>query len=128
VNARGEMRKAKGEPLKTELEGRTLDFAIRIVAFIDSLPQTTTGWTVGRQLAKSGTSIGANHREAGRAESKDDFIHKVGIAEKEAAETEYRLLICKRSWLTSPEVESLLDESRQLLAILTTIGRNAKKR
>lgn len=114
--------------MKTELEGRTLEFAVRVVAFIDGLPQTTTGWTIGRQLAKSGTSIGANYREAGRAESKDDFIHKVGIAEKEAAETEYWLMICKRSWSTFPEIESLLDESRQLLAILTTIGRNAKNR
>ncbi len=76
---------------------------------------------------KAATSIGANYREAGRAESKDDFIHKVGIAEKEAAETEYWLLICQRSFPDRAEIVTLLDEPRQLLAILTTIGRNAKK-
>ena len=90
--------------MKTELEGRTLDFALRIVAFVGSFPPPSAGSVIGRQLLKSGTSIGANYREAGRAESKVDFVHKVGIA------------------------ENILDESRQLLAILTTIGRNAKKR
>ena len=114
--------------MKTELEGRTLEFAIRVTSFVDALPRTTAGWTLGRQVMKSATSIGANYREAGRAESKDDFIHKVGIAEKEAAETEYWLLICQRSFANLEDVSALLDESRQLLAILTTIGRNAKKR
>jgi four helix bundle protein len=114
--------------VKTELEGRTLEFAIRITSFVDKLPRTTAGWTLGRQLLKAATSIGANYREAGRAESKDDFIHKVGIAEKEAAETEYWLLICQRSFTDVADATPLLDESRQLLAILTTIGRNAKKR
>ena len=114
--------------MKTELEGRTLEFAVRIVAFADVLPKTPAGWTIGRQLVKSGTSIGANYREAGRAESKNDFIHKVSIAEKEAAETEYWLLICQRVNVGSNDVAALLDEARQLLAILTTIGRNAKKR
>jgi four helix bundle protein len=117
----------KNENMKTELEGRTLEFAVRIVAFIDSLPKTTTGWIIGGQLAKAGTSIGANYREAGRAESKNDFIQKVGIAEKESAETEYWLLICQRAYAGLTDVDSLIDESRQLLAIFTTIGRNARR-
>ncbi len=114
--------------MKTELEGRTLEFAIRVASFVDGLPRSTSGWTLGRQLLKSATSIGANYREAGRAESKEDFIHKVAIAEKEASETEYWLLICQHTFPDRPETSALLDESRQLLAILTTIGRNAKKR
>ena len=114
--------------MKTELEGRTLEFALRVIAFAGSFPSSATGTVIGRQLLKSGTSIGANYREAGRAESNIDFIHKVSIATKEAAETEYWLQICQRAGLGGKEVESLLDESRQLLAILTTIGRNAKKR
>jgi four helix bundle protein len=114
--------------MKTELEGRTLEFALRIIAFVDCLPKSQSGWTVGRQLVKAGTSIGANYREAGRAESKQDFIHKVGIAEKEASETEYWLQICQRAQLGSSAIDGLLDEARQLLlAILTAIGRNAKK-
>jgi four helix bundle protein len=114
--------------MKTELDGRTLEFALRVIAFASSFPATSAGSVIGRQLLKSGTSIGANYREAGRAESKDDFIHKVGVAEKEASETEYWLQICQRAGLGTKGVGDLLDESRQLLAILTTIGRNAKQR
>ena len=73
--------------------------------------------------------MGANYREANRAESKDDFIHKVGLAEKEASETRYWLEICFDAALGSPERSKLLrDESSELLAILTTIGRKAKGR
>jgi four helix bundle protein len=113
--------------MKTELESRTLEFALRIIAFVESVPNTAAGLVVGRQLLRAGSSIGANYREAGRAESKDDFIHKISIAEKEAAETEYWLLICQRAGLGAKDIESLLDESRQLLAIITTIGRNVMK-
>jgi four helix bundle protein len=114
--------------MKTELEGRTLEFALHIISFVDSFQKNNTGLVVGRQLLKSATSIGANYREANRAESKSDFIHKVGIAEKEASETEYWLLICQRAKLGAYDPDGLLDEARQLLAILTTIGRKAKKR
>jgi four helix bundle protein len=113
--------------VKTELENRTLEFALRIIALVESFPKTTVGTVIGRQLMKAGSSIGANYREAGRAESKEDFIHKIAIAEKEASETEYWLVICQRAKPGTASVEDLLDESRQLLAIFTTIGRNAKK-
>jgi four helix bundle protein len=114
--------------MKNELEGRTLEFSLRIISFVDGFEKSSAGLIVGRQLLKSPTSIGANYREANRAESKSDFIHKVGIAEKEASETEYWLLICQRAKLGAHDIGSLLDEARQLLAILTTIGRKAKKR
>ena len=113
--------------MKTELEGRTKDFAVRIVRLIRTFPKTVDGIGVGRQLLKAGTSIGANYREANRAESRNDFIHKVGIAEKEASETAYWLEICEASTLGRPEeVTVLLKEANELLAILTTIGRKAK--
>lgn len=84
---------------------------------------------MGRQSLKAGTSIGANYREANRAESRDDFIHKVGVAEKEASETGYWLEICEEAPLgPSAEVKGLLAESKELLAILTTIGKKAKQR
>jgi four helix bundle protein len=53
------------------------------------------GIAIGRQLLKAGTSVGANYREANRAESKSDFIHKIGIAEKEASKTNYWLELCE---------------------------------
>jgi four helix bundle protein len=113
--------------MKNELEGRTLQFALKTIAFVDSLPRSAAGTVIGRQLLRSATSIGANYREAQRAESKADFIHKVAVAEKEAAETEYWLILCLESRLAAQEAEKLLDESRELLAILVTIGRNAKR-
>ena len=115
--------------MKTELEGRTKDFSIRIVRLIRTFPKTVDGIEMGRQLLRSGTSIGANYREANRAESKNDFIHKVGIAEKEASETVYWLEICEAAPLgDANEVRAMLMESRELLAIVTTIGRKAKGR
>jgi four helix bundle protein len=115
--------------MKTELEGRTKEFSVRIVRLIRTFPKTVDGIEMGRQLLRSGTSIGANYREANRAESKADFIHKVGVAEKEASETVYWLELCETSPLGNiVEVRSLLAESNELLAILTTIGRKAKGR
>ena len=115
--------------MKTELEGRTKEFSVRIVRLIRTFPKTVDGIEMGRQLLRSGTSIGANYREANRAESKADFIHKVGIAEKEASETVYWLELCEASPLgNAVEVRSILAESNELLAILTTIGRKAKGR
>lgn len=115
--------------MKTELEERTKQFAIRIIRLIRTFPKMVDGIEVGRQLLRAGTSVGANYREANRAESRNDFIHKIGIAEKEASETAYWLEICETSPLGKPaEVGALLKEANELLAILTTIGRKAKGR
>ena len=76
---------------KAELEQRTKEFSLNLIRFLQSLPKNYLGEAMGRQLLKSGTSIGANYREANRAESKADFIHKLAIAEKEASETVYWL-------------------------------------
>jgi four helix bundle protein len=115
--------------MKTELEYRTKEFAVAIVKTVRAFPKTVDGIELGRQLLRAGTSIGANYREANRAESKSDFIHKIGLAEKEASETSYWLEICRDSSLgSSTQIRSLLGESCELLAILTTIGRKAKGR
>jgi four helix bundle protein len=113
--------------MKTDLEDRTKKFAVQVVKTVSAFPRTSEGQIIGRQLLKAGTSIGANYREANRAESKDDFVHKVGVAEKEAAETIYWLEICRDSGMgPEKQIAGLLDESGQLLAILITIGRKAK--
>jgi four helix bundle protein len=113
--------------MKTELEDRTLRFALSAIHTVGTLPRNVPGSVIGRQLLKSATSIGANYREAQRAESRADFIHKVAIAEKEAAETEYWLTLCTEAGLAVSAARPLLVESRELLAILVAIGRNAKK-
>ena len=114
--------------MKTELEDRTKMFAVRVLKTVAAFSKTLEGQVIGRQLLKAGASIGANYREANRAESRRDFVHKVGVAEKEAAETIYWLEICQATKLgTEKKIVDLLDEAHQLLAILITIGRNAKK-
>jgi four helix bundle protein len=74
----------------------TFQFTLDIVKFVETLEGSRT-FAVANQLIKSGTSVGANVREAQSAESKADFIHKLKIAAKEADETEYWLLICDQS-------------------------------
>src|SRR5574338_1301072 len=75
---------------------KTIAFSLAIIEYAEQLEEQKK-YVVSRQLLRSGTSIGANVREAQNAESKSDFIHKFKIAAKEAEETEYWLLICKKS-------------------------------
>ena len=73
--------------MKNDLEARTKQFALSIIQLVGKLPRSKASDVIGHQLLKSGTSIGANYREATRAQSRDDFIHKIGICEKETSET-----------------------------------------
>lgn len=115
--------------MKNELEGRTKRFALKVIEFVSLLPKSKVSDVIGYQVLKSGTSIGANYREAGRAQSHDDFIHKLAIGEKEAAETEYWLeLLLESRHAEGPTIESLLAESRELLAIFVASGKTAKSR
>jgi four helix bundle protein len=77
--------------MQNELELRTKRFALAVIELIGRLPKSKTTDVLGHQLLKSGTSIGANYRKAVRAQSRDDFIHKISICEKGAAEREYWL-------------------------------------
>ena len=112
---------------KLELERRTKRFALSIIAFVATLPQTRACAVVEYQLVKAGTSVGANYREANRAESRADFIHKVAIVEKESSESCFWLEICDEADLGDVQHRNwLLKESRELLAIFTSIGRSTK--
>ena len=82
---------------KSDLEKRTKDFALRVIQFVSSLPTNKIADVLGYQVLKSGTAIGANYREANRAESRKDFVHKIGIVEKEASETQYWLDLLQES-------------------------------
>lgn len=112
---------------KFELERRTKKFAVDVVRFVEDLPKGKTSDVLGYQLLKCGTSIGANYREANRAQSRADFVAKIAIAEKESAETEYWLEIfdeIKHGDLNHRN--ALLKEARELLAIFISIGRTTK--
>ena len=114
---------------KQELEQRTKEFSLNLIRFLQSLPKNYLGEAMGSQLLKSGTSIGANYREANRAESKADFIHKLAIAEKEASETVYWLeLMTEAAIGDGKDVAKLLQEAREILAIFTAAGRTSKGR
>ena len=67
---------------KYELERRTKQFAVSVIRFVEELPKKKTSDILGYQLLKSGTSVGANYREANRAQSRADFVHKIGIVER----------------------------------------------
>lgn len=68
---------------RAELEKRTKLFALKVIEFVATLPKGRAGDVISYQLVKAGTSVGANYREANRAESRNDFIHKIGIVEKD---------------------------------------------
>ena len=80
---------SKNKRFAKELEERTKEFAVGIIKLASKLPKTTIGGIICYQLVKSGTSIGANYREANRAVSLSDFKNKISICEKEASETQY---------------------------------------
>ncbi len=111
-----------------QLEYRTKLFAIRIIKLSGSLPHSTEGRVIRNQITKSGTSIGANYREANRGRSKADFANKIKICESEASETVYWLdIIAELSWMDSEEIQLILSEANELLAIFTSIGKKMKQ-
>lgn len=117
------------DEVQQDLGDRTTEFALRIVRMFTALPKTEEARTLGKQVLRSGTSIGANYREARRARSTAEFISKIGDCLKEADETDYWLeLLVRGEIVAEAKLASLRDETNQLLAILTTISKNAKRR
>ena len=119
---------------KYELEDRTKKFAVAVIKFVSNMEITCVTKVLNYQLIKSGTSIGANYREANRAESTNDFIHKIGIVEKEASESDYWLEVFKGSKklifneADTHTLTSLSNEVKELLAFFNSISRNSKKK
>ncbi|MFN3167379.1 MAG: four helix bundle protein [Phycisphaeraceae bacterium] len=108
---------------------RTKDFAIRIIKLVAAMPSNRIGDVIGRQLLKSGTSIGANYREAIHASSKRHFATTLEIAQREAHETVYWLELVEESGMVpGGRMRELVQEARELLAILTSSAKAAKKR
>ena len=114
---------------KAELDFKTEEFSLILIRFLESLPKNYLGEALARQLLKSGTSIGANYREANRAESKADFIHKLAIVEEEASETLYWLeLMLEAKIGANQEDLRLMQQAKELLDIFTAAGRTSKGR
>ncbi len=107
---------------KEELQKRTKLFALRIIRLVESLPETKTAKTIGSQIIRSGTSVGANYRAACRAKSDADFINKLKIVEEEADETAYWLeLLIESETIPKEKLKDLLKENNELIAIFVSI-------
>jgi four helix bundle protein len=102
-----------------DLKRRTKQFALRILKLVAALPNNIQGRTVGGQLVRAGTSVGANYRAACRGRSKAEFIAKLGVVEEEADESAFWLeLIIEGALLEAALVQSLLDEANELTRIM----------
>ena len=112
-----------------DLRERTKAFALRIIRLVESLPRTWTGSVVGKQLLRSGTSVGANYRAACRAKSNADFVNKMAIVLEEADESAYWLdLIVDAKLVSAKRLANLQHEAEELVAIIVTSLNTAKRR
>ena len=110
-----------------DLTIRTKDFSLRIIRMFSALPKTTAAQVMGKQVLRSGTSVGAILREANRSRSKSEFISKIGDCLKELNETAYWLELLTDSGILAPaKFAALREECDQLLAIFTTISKKTK--
>ena len=115
--------KMENNEFADKLEKRTLLFAIEIIRLSGKLPDNTEGRIIRNQITKSGTSVGANYREANRARSRADFKNKIKICEGEASETQYWLEIIKEmKWLDIEKIKPVLEECNELIAIFSSIA------
>jgi four helix bundle protein len=107
----------RGEGKHEDLQIRTKEFALQVIGMYSALPKSTEARVLGKQVLRSGTSVGANYRGAIRARSKPEFIAKIGDCLKELAES---------STVAKARLAVLRDECDQLLAIFTAISKKAK--
>jgi four helix bundle protein len=113
---------------KDDLRARTKDFALRVIRMFSALPKTTEARVLGKQVLRSGTSVGANYREASRARSKAEFIAKCGDCLREIDETAYWLeLLVESQVVPVGKLAPLRDECEELIAIFVTIVKRAKE-
>ena len=111
-----------------QLKVLTKAFALAIVRLVEELPNRRSGWVIGDQLMRSGTSVGANYRAVCRARSRRDFIAKMGIVEEEADESEYWLeLAVEAGLVAAARVEQLRDNARHIVAMTVLSIKSARR-
>jgi four helix bundle protein len=112
-----------------ELKERTIQFAVRVMKFADSLPRTASGNAIANQVARSGGSVAANYRAALRGKSRADFVNKITIVLEEADETDLWIEIAKRCELiTARRVAKLQAEAVELTKIFNATRTTALSR
>lgn len=111
-----------------DINKRAYEFALRIIRLCKAMDKDHVGRTLVSQVLRSGTSVGANVREAQGGQSKKDFIAKMSIARKEALETSYWLCLIRDSELQSAKrMAEIIDESDQIARIISSIIISAKR-
>jgi four helix bundle protein len=112
-----------------ELQTRTKRFALRVIRLTKALPNTPEGWVLGKQILRSGTSIGANYRAACRSRSRAEFAARVGVVLEEADETSYWLELLTESGMVKPELLcDLVKECDEFTRIFSASRRTAKEK
>ncbi len=111
------------------LDKRLLAYAIEVIRLTQAMPKTMAGRVIAKQVLRSGTSAGANYREAKGAESRADFVHKLQVVIKELRETDYWLTLARESRLLPPaQLDGALRECSELTAMavrsVVTVKRN----
>jgi four helix bundle protein len=110
-----------------DLKARTKKFALRIIRLYSALPKETVAQVLGKQVLRSGTSVGAHYREAFRAKSRADFISKMEGALQELDETQYWLeLLSDSGAMSVKRLQPLLQETNELISIFVTIVKRSK--
>jgi four helix bundle protein len=109
----------------SDIAARLIYLAAEVIRLVRTLPKDVTGRHIAEQLVRAATSGGANYEEARAAESRADFIHKVGVAAKELRETAYWLRLVDEAALTTTPLKPLISESLQLVSILMASKRTA---
>ena len=113
--------------LAEELKARTRRFAVRIVRLFRALPKTDEARVLGKQVLRSGTSVGANYRAACRARSKAEFTAKMGLVVEECDETVFWLeILIETGIVRAGKLDELLREANELLAIFAASQRTAR--
>src|SRR5437588_7994863 len=111
-----------------ELKQRTFEFGIRTIRAVEALPRSETAKALGRQLLRTGTSVGANYRAAARAKSRADFVAKLGIVEEECDEAAYWMEVIMTLKLLKPSrVAKLHVETGELLATIVASIKTARR-
>jgi four helix bundle protein len=120
--------------MKTErpwdIRQRSFQYAVRAINLFRAtqVQKDAAGWILGKQYLRSATSIGANIEEAQSGKSRADFVHKYGIAQKEARESLYWLrLIAESGVLNQRQLEPMMEETNELISVITVIIVRAKK-
>jgi len=112
-----------------DLKKRTKSFVLKVIETVEALPKGRTADVLGKQLLRSGTSVGSNYRSACRAKSRADFIAKMGIVEEEVDESIYWMeLLIESGIVETKQTEFLMKEADELLAITVASINTAKRR